>query len=71
MAAREFPAKSAAAKPAVDAGAPAKRGARKPARATQAEIDADRERIMGPNSGESTVRTGKVVAESFSLFRKQ
>ena len=42
-----------------------------PAKPTQAEIDADRERIMGPNSGESTVRSGKVVAESFSLYRKQ
>jgi hypothetical protein len=30
-----------------------------------------RERIMGANSGESTARTGKVVAESFSLYRKQ
>jgi hypothetical protein len=47
------------------------KAARKPAKPTQAEIDADRERIMGSNSGESTVRTGKVVAESFSLFRKQ
>jgi hypothetical protein len=45
---------------------------RKPARreSTQAEIDADRERIMGPNSGESTARTGKIVSESFSLYRK-
>jgi hypothetical protein len=45
---------------------------RKPARreSTQAEIDADRERIMGPGS-ESTVRTGKVIAESFSLYRKR
>jgi hypothetical protein len=40
------------------------------AKPSQAEIDADRERLMGPNS-ESTVRTGKVVAESFSLYRKQ
>jgi hypothetical protein len=47
------------------------KAARKPAKPTQAEIDADRERIMGSNSGESTVRTGKVVAESFSLYRKQ
>jgi hypothetical protein len=46
------------------------KAARKPARATQAEIDADRERIMGSNSGESIARTGKVVAESFSLYRK-
>ena len=37
---------------------------------TQAEIDADRQRLMGPNS-ESTVKRGAVVAESFSLFRKQ
>jgi hypothetical protein len=62
--------KPGVAKPAVDAGAPAKRGARKPAKPTQAEIDADRERIMGPGS-ESTVRTGKVIAESFSLYRKR
>jgi len=54
------------AKSAADTVAPANRGARKPAKPTQAEIDADRERIMG-----SIVRTGKVVAESFSLFRKQ
>ena len=58
----------AAAKPAVD-GAPVKKGARKPAKPNQAEIDADRARIMGANS-ESTVRTGKIVSESFSLYRK-
>jgi hypothetical protein len=61
----------AAVQPAVDSVAPVEKSARKPAKPTQAEIDADRERIMGSNSGESTVRTGKVVAESFSLFRKQ
>lgn len=37
---------------------------------TQAEIDADRERIMGPNSGESTVRTATPISEGFSLYRK-
>ena len=36
---------------------------------TQAEIDADRARLMGPNS-ESTVKQGRVVAESFSLYRQ-
>jgi hypothetical protein len=56
----------AGVQPAVDSRAPAEKSARKPAKPTQAEIDADRERIMG-----SIVRTGKVVAESFSLFRKQ
>jgi hypothetical protein len=60
----------AAAAPAAVDGAPVKKGARKPARPNQAEIDADRARIMGAGS-ESAVRTGKVVAESFSLFRKQ
>jgi hypothetical protein len=55
----------AGVQPAVDSGAPAEKSARKPAKPTQAEIDADRERIMG-----SIVRTGKVVAESFSLYRK-
>jgi hypothetical protein len=58
----------AAVKPAD--GALVKKGARKPAAPNQAEIDADRARIMGAGS-ESAVRTGKVVAESFSLFRKQ
>lgn len=39
---------------------------------SQAEIDAERERIMGPTS-DSIIRTGNVVAESrkFSLFRQQ
>ena len=36
---------------------------------TQAEIDADRARLMGPNS-ESAVKKGRVVAESFSLYRQ-
>jgi hypothetical protein len=43
---------------------------KKAAAPTQAEIDADRARLMGPNS-ESTVKQGRVVAESFSLYRKQ
>lgn len=37
---------------------------------TQAEIDADRERIMGNNS-ESIVRRRPMMAEGFSLFRKR
>jgi hypothetical protein len=53
--------------------APAKkRGGRKakPAAQTQAEIDADRERIMGVTS-DSIVRRQPMMAESFSLFRKR
>ena len=38
--------------------------------ASQAEIDADRERIMGVTS-DSIVRRQPVMAESFSLFRKR
>jgi hypothetical protein len=45
------------------------KAARKPARATQAEIDADRERIMGPTS-DSIIRTANPISESFSLYRK-
>jgi hypothetical protein len=37
---------------------------------TQAEIDADRERIMGVTS-DSIVRRQPMMAESFSLFRKR
>jgi hypothetical protein len=36
--------------------------------ATQAEIDADRDRLLPQNS--SVVRTGRMVAEGFSLYRK-
>jgi hypothetical protein len=43
---------------------------RKPAKPTQAEIDADREKIMGPTS-DSIIRTAKPISESFSLYRKQ
>ena len=43
---------------------------RKPAAPSQAEIDADRERIMGPTS-DSIIRTAKPISESFSLYRKQ
>jgi hypothetical protein len=42
---------------------------KKPA-ASQAQIDADRDRLMGVTS-DSVIRTGKVVAESFSLYRKK
>ena len=37
---------------------------------TQAEIDADRERIMGVTS-DSIVRRQPMMAEGFSLFRKR
>jgi hypothetical protein len=42
---------------------------KKQAAPSQAEIDADRARLMGANS-ESTVKKGRVVAESFSLYRR-
>ena len=47
-----------------------KKAAPKVAKPNQAEIDADRARLMGTNS-ESTVKKGRVVAESFSLYKKQ
>ena len=37
---------------------------------TQAEIDADRDKIMGVTS-DSIVRRQPMMAESFSLFRKR
>jgi hypothetical protein len=43
--------------------------AKKAAAPSQAEIDADRNRLMGANS-ESAVKKGSVMAESFSLYRK-
>ena len=43
---------------------------KKPAAPSQAEIDAERERIMGPTS-DSIIRTRPMMAESFSLFRKR
>ena len=43
---------------------------KKPAAPSQAEIDADRERIMGVTS-DSIIRTRPMMAESFSLFRKR
>ena len=43
---------------------------KKPAAASQSEIDADRERIMGVTS-DSVIRTRPMMAESFSLFRKR
>jgi hypothetical protein len=49
------------------AGEPKKQAA--PAQ-TQAEIDADRERIMGVTS-DSIVRRQPMMAEGFSLFRKR
>jgi hypothetical protein len=48
------------------------RAAKKPAgkAPSQAEIDADRERIMGPTS-DSIIRKRPAIVEGFSLFRKQ
>lgn len=43
---------------------------KKPAAPSQAEMDADRERIMGPTS-DSIIRTRPMMAEGFSLFRKR
>ena len=44
------------------------KGRKKAAAPSQAEIDADRERIMGPTS-DSVIRKGNMVAEGFSFFR--
>lgn len=44
--------------------------AKKPAKPSQAEIDADRDRVMGVTS-DSIIRKGLMVSESFSLFRKR
>jgi hypothetical protein len=64
------PAAAPAAEPAAaPADAKVKKPRTKKAAPTQAEIDADRARLIGPNS-ESTVKQGRVVAESFSLYRK-
>jgi hypothetical protein len=66
--------KAPAAAPAAGeqpAPAPKKRAApKKKAAPSQAEIDADRERLMGPTS-DSIIRKGNLVAESFSFFRKK
>ena len=43
---------------------------KKPAAPSQAEMDADRERIMGPTS-DSIIRTRPMMVEGFSLFRKR
>jgi hypothetical protein len=43
---------------------------KRPAKPSQAEIDADRNRIMGVTS-DSIIRTRPMMAESFSLFRKK
>jgi len=50
--------------------ATARKGKQKPAAPSQAEIDADRQRIMGVTS-DSVIRTRPMMAESFSLFRKR
>jgi len=49
---------------------PVKKTRKQKAAPTQAEIDADRERLMGPGS-ESVAKKGRIVSESFSLYRKQ
>jgi hypothetical protein len=46
------------------------RGKKKPAAPSQATMDADRERMMGPTS-DSIIRTRPMMAEGFSLFRKR
>jgi len=47
-----------------------KSGSKKPAAPSQATMDADRERMMGPTS-DSIIRTRPMMAEGFSLFRKR
>ena len=63
-------AKGGAATTTGEKPAPKKRAPKKPAAPSQAEIDADRERIMGATS-DSIIRTKPMMAESFSLFRKR
>jgi hypothetical protein len=70
---KRAPKKQAAPAPAAPPAAePKKRAPKKQAAPaqTQAEIDADRERIMGVTS-DSIVRRQPMMAESFSLFRKR
>jgi hypothetical protein len=66
------PAAAPTAAPAAPAAEPKKRAPKKQAAPaqTQAEIDADRERIMGVTS-DSIVRRQPMMAEGFSLFRKR
>jgi hypothetical protein len=66
------PAAAPAAEPTAPAAEPKKRAPRKQAAKapTQAEIDADRERLMGVTS-DSIVRRQPALAEGFSLFRKR
>jgi hypothetical protein len=61
-----------AAEPTAPAAEPKKRAPRKQAAKapTQAEIDADRDKIMGVTS-DSIVRRQPALAEGFSLFRKR
>jgi len=62
--------KAPVATPGAEPTATKKKGSKKPAAPSQAEIDADRERIMGVTS-DSIIRTKPMMAESFSLFRKR
>ena len=64
------PAVTPTAAPTGEPTATKKKGGKKPAAPNQAEIDADRERIMGVTS-DSIIRTRPMMAESFSLFRKR
>ena len=68
----DFRASRAAQPPAQEQPAKKTRAASrvpKKAAPSQAEIDASRERIMGPTS-DSIIRTRPIMAEGFSLFRK-
>ena len=64
------PAVTPTAAPTGEPTATKKKGGKKPAAPNQAEIDADRERIMGVTS-DSIIRTRPMMAEGFSLFRKR
>jgi hypothetical protein len=59
-----------ATQPATDVKAPVRRGRNKAGKPSQADIDADRARIMG-DTMDSIIRTAKPISESFSLYRKQ
>lgn len=63
------PAPAAAGEQPAAAAGKKKPAPKKKVAPSQAEIDADRARIMGPTS-DSVIRTGNVVSESFTLYRR-
>jgi hypothetical protein len=68
--AKTTPAPSASPEQSAATAKGKKKVVKKPAAPSQAEIDADRERIMGVTS-DSVIRKQPALHESFSLFRKR